>query len=222
MPPPHHQSVITKPNESPRNPIALIIFSVSKLQSNPNIDLSKLQPTGIFFQVNPRSFLVIEGKTNAEYPLSTQEKKWRKTISGELPGGDTIKIKAVGKKKPIGRTHFVIELLIMSFFQIFKPKYRSRVRIVEMNGRRVGVLDECLGARRILGRQSLPRHCSLNSWETLYYDHSTKDVQIYHHGNLVGVAKYASDTYEVLSLDGTNKSLFTALAIASIDALDGR
>ena len=156
---------------------------MSKLENNPNIDTSFLPYSGISFKVSVFGITVLDTKENNKSTLEIQTKHLNKAIFGNVFGRATIKIDAVIKKHH--RRH--------SFFE---PKYRSQDRIIYINGKKIGVLEEYCGARS-WGANSLPFHHEMNKWDTLYYDNASKDVQIYCNSSLVAVAKYVDEYYNL-------------------------
>ena len=184
---------------------------MSRLKSNPNIDLSSLHLTGVSFEVfDDGSVSISSEKTGLFSTLSVKEKEWRKVIFGSFLDRNTLKIEAVGIIKPhksILRT-------------LLERKYRTPNRIIHINGKNIGVLEICRGAKSIFGTRSLPLHHALKKWETLYYDHTTKDVQIYYKGRLFAAATYHNGIYQFLILKDEFIPLCLGLALASIDSLD--
>ena len=186
---------------------------MSRLKSNPNIDLSKLQLTRISFKItDDGSILVFDAEKENICTLTIKEKGWRKVISGNIFDDCSIKIEAVGKR-PMHKS--IINTLLES-------KDRTSNRIISINGKKIGELKECLGLRNSYWVHSLPYHHALKNWETLYYDNTTKDVQIYYRGKLFAAAKFFKGTYQFLILKQNYLTLCVALAIAAIDTEDNR
>lgn len=184
---------------------------MSRLKNNPNIDLSSLHLTGVSFEVfDNGSVSIFSEKTGSFSTLSVKEKEWRKVIFGSFLDRNTLKIEAVGRTKlhkSILRT-------------MLERKYRTSDRVIHINGKNIGVLEECRGAKSIFGSRSLPFHHALKKWETLYYDCTTKDVQIYYKGRLFAAAKYNEKSYQFLILKDEYLLLCLGLALASIDSAD--
>lgn len=186
---------------------------MSKLKSNKNIDLSKLHLTEISFKVFDNGDISIFDEKNDEInELSIVIKGWRKVISGKTFGSNTVRISAIGRR-PLHRS--ILNTLM-------ETKDRTSSRSIEINGKKIGTLKECLGLKQRWWVKSLPYHHKLNSWETLYYDKTTKDVQIYNKGKLFAAAKYYKGIYHFLILKDEFKHICLGLALASIDSEDNR
>ena len=72
---------------------------MSKLKSNPNIDLSKLHLTGLSFKITETGAIFVFSEKNEEInELTVKEKGWHKTITGTLFGNNTVRIDATGKR----------------------------------------------------------------------------------------------------------------------------
>ena len=185
------------------------------LKSNPNIDLSELHSTDIFFKISENASIFVENKrTNETNELSIKEKGWRKVISGTLFEQITVQIEAIGKKRS-HKGQLLIEYLL-------EPKYRSSDRKIIVSGEKLGVLKQCYGLRSAWLVRSLPYHHSLQNWETLYYDNSTKDVQVYYKGKIFAAAKHYKGTYEFFILKDEYTAICLGLVLAAIDAKDNR
>lgn len=186
---------------------------MGRLKSNPDIDLSKLHLTGLSFKVsNTGGISIYNEKTDEVNELTVKEKGWRKTITGTLFGNNTVRIDAIGKR-PIHKS--IINTLLES-------KDRSSSRAIEINGKKIGTLKECYGLKSSWWVKSLPYHHELKNWETLYYDKTTKDVQIYYRGKLFAAAKYYKGIYQFLILKDDFIPLCVGLSLAAIDSEDNR
>lgn len=186
---------------------------MSRLKSNPNIDLSKLHLTGLSFKVLENGAIsIFDEKADEVNELSVKEKGWRKVISGTLFGKNTVRIDAIGKR-PMHKS--IINTLLES-------KDRSSSRSIVINGKKIGVLKECYGLKSSYWVKSLPYHHELKNWETLYYEKTTKDVQIYYRGKLFAAAKYYKGIYLFLILKDGYVPLCLGLALAAIDGEDNR
>lgn len=186
---------------------------MSRLKSNPDIDLSKLHLTGLSFKAsNTGGISIYNEKTDEVNELTVKEKGWRKTITGTLFGNNTVRIDAIGER-PIHKS--IINTLLES-------KDRSSNRAIEINGKKIGTLKECNGFKSSWWVKSLPYHHELKNWETLYYDKTTKDVQIYYRGQLFAAAKYCEGIYQLLILKDDFIPLCIGLSLAAIDSEDNR
>lgn len=186
---------------------------MSKIKSNPNIDLSKLNLTGISFKISEEGNISIYNeKTDELNDLTIKEKGWRKVICGSFFGTNTIRIDAIGKR-PMHKS--IINTLLES-------KDRSSSRLIKINGKKIGILKECYGLKSSWWIKSLPYHHKLKNWETLFYDKTTKDVQIYYKGKIFAAAKYYKGIYHFLILKDNFIPLCLGLAIAAIDSEDNR
>ena len=184
---------------------------MGRLRSNPNIDISKLKETKIVIALRHAGFFTITNKETSEsHDLQVEVKGWKKVVYGLAYDKVTYKIVAVGKM-PMHR-----DLLRM----IGEKKQRTRNRIIAVNGKRIGELGECAGARQGYHINSLPLHHSLKHWETLYYDNSSKDVQVYYKGKLFAVARL-NGNYHVYILKEEYLPLCLGLILAAIDSRDG-
>ena len=184
---------------------------MSRLKNNPNICLDELHMTSISFQI-ATEISILDDKTKIRNVLKVEEKGWRKVIFGTTYDKNSVRIEAVGKK-PLHKS------IIMT---MTTPTDRSSNRVVGVNGKKIGVLEECLGLRNSYWIHALPYHHAMKNWETLYYDNSTRDVQIYYKGHIFAAAKYYDGVYKMLILKDEYLPLCIGLAIAAIDSKDNR
>ena len=184
--------------------------SVSKEKVAEKID--GLHLTNIAFTVFDKSICIIDKNAGNKSVLSIYEKRWKKIISGTMFANNTVKIEAVGKR-PLHKS------LLMTALE---SKDRSSNRIVEINGKKFGVLKECYGGRNTWWIHSLPYHHKINGWVTYYYDNTTLDVKILHGNRLNAIAKYGIGKYHLYIKDDKNVALCLALALAAIDSKDNR
>lgn len=127
---------------------------MSKLKSNPNVDLSKLHLTGLSFKITETGAIFVFSEKNEEInELTVKEKGWRKTITGTLFGNNTVRIDAIGKR-PMHKS--IINTLLES-------KDRSSSRAIEINGKRIGTLKECYGLKSSWWVKSLSYHHELKT-----------------------------------------------------------
>lgn len=124
---------------------------MSKLKSNPNVDLSKLHLTGLSLKLPKLALFLFFLKNEEINELTVKEKGWRKTITGTLFGNNTVRIDAIGKR-PMHKS--IINTLLES-------KDRSSSRAIEINGKRIGTLKECYGLKSSWWVKSLPYHHEL-------------------------------------------------------------
>lgn len=184
------------------------------VKSNPNIDLSKLHISGVSFKVTEDgSFVIFFAKTESLNTLSIEQKGRQRIISGILFKNNTIKIETVVIKESFHRT---------LFGTIIDTTGRTSDRIIQINGEKVGILEESFDSRNAWEFNSQPYYCMLDNWETLYYDNTTLDVQIYYKRKLFAVAKYFKGTYQFLIREDNYLLLCLGLALASIDSRENR
>lgn len=180
-------------------------------RSKENVDLSGLHQTGISFEISNGKISIFNVRALETNVLAVKEKSWRKTISGRLFGRNTIKIEAVGKK------HLSKSLLST----MLAVKKRSPDRIINVNGKKIGVLKD---KRRDINWliQPCPLRHFLDCWETLYYYKTTRSVLIMNKGKLFAAAEFNEGVYRLLVSEDDSLLLCLALSLASIDALDNR
>lgn len=172
---------------------------MSFLRNNPKIDLTALHPTGINFIVNgDGTYAITDEKSGATNLLSCIDKRKNRSVFGVAYDGIKITIDAV-----VGG---------------LKYTYRFPYRTIHIGRVRLGTLKLCQGVRTNYFVLSLPLHHKLGNWETLYYDHTTKDVQIYNKGCLFAVAKFEAKKYRLLILEDGSTIQCLALALAAIDS----
>lgn len=187
---------------------------MSSVKSNPNIDLSRLHISGVSFKITEDgSFAIFFAKTEGLNTLSLEQKGQKRIISGTLFKNNTIKIETVVIKESFHRT---------IFGAIIDSTGRSSDRAVQINGEKVGILEECSDSKNAWEFNSQPYCCVLDNWETLYFDNTTLDVQIFYKRKLFGVAKYFKGTYQFLIREDNYLLLCLGLALASIDSRENR
>ena len=189
------------------------VSKATQLKYDSHIDISALSYSNISFEyANKKSIVMVETPDGVINPLTVRENGWKKTISGNVFGDNEIKIRAVGAK----RMHrSMIDTLLDS-------KRRTSHRIIEINGKTIGTLKRKPATLRdLLSIKIFPLHHVLDDWDTLYYDGSTKDVQIYYKTKLFAVAKHEKgNCYRLLVSQKEHMVLCFCLALASIDGKD--
>lgn len=173
---------------------------MSFLRNNPKIDLSGLHPTGVTFSVNhDGTYAITDERSGVTNLLSSIDKGKNRSVFGIAYDGVKITIDAVVGGLPRRRCRFPY-------------------RVINIDGVKLGTLKLCQGVRQDYFIISLPLHHKLGNWETLYYDHTIKDVQIYNRGCLFAVAKYEKGIFSLLISKNELTLQCLALALAAIDS----
>ncbi len=182
-----------------------LVHIMSRLKANPNIDIKGLKKSKISFIHN----MIIDNEKETSNKLVMEVKRGKSVLKGTMFDKTTVEIIPISKRG----LHKGI------FNTLTSPKHPTTDREIKLNGKKLGVLKEAYGLRKEFLAKSLPIHGELKHWETLYYDKSSREIQVYFRGDIFAVAKLEGMYHVVYIKKLEYLDVCLALMLASMDSV---
>lgn len=178
---------------------------MSRLKANPDIDIKGLKKSKISFIHN----MIIDNEKETSNKLVMEIKRGKSSLKGIIYDKVSIEIIPISKRG----------LHKGLFNTLTSPKHPTSDREIILNKKKLGILKEAYGLRKEFFAKSLPIHGELKHWETLYYDKSSREIQVYYRGSIFAVAKPEGPYHVVYIKKLEYLDVCLALMIASQDSV---